>query len=141
MVENNSPEDVFEMAYEICWRKEILQTIENMAFSDKQEKALLKTRSSLSAVLYDEWLHTPETSIEALGVTIEDFADKQIENSISNEEGKPPMRVYKKYVYSSTDYEDCVEMTAACASENNCDYLIELSDFDNQVMGYLLKGE
>lgn len=51
------------------------------------------------------------------------------------------MRVYKKYVYSSTDYEDCVEMTAACASENNCDYLIELSDFDNQVMGYLLKGE
>lgn len=87
VVENNSPEDVFEMAYEICWRKEILQTIENMAFSDKQEKALLKTRSSLSAVLYDEWLHTPETSIEALGVTIEDFADKQIENSISNEEG------------------------------------------------------
>lgn len=61
------------------------------------------------------------------------------------------MRLYKKYCYESKDYDECVEMTAACASENNCDYSIESNIFDNifdiedldEVVyyGFLLKGE
>ena len=57
------------------------------------------------------------------------------------------MRVYRKYCYESKIYGECVEVTAACASENNCDYLIESNFFDigdlNEVVyyGFLLKGE
>ena len=46
------------------------------------------------------------------------------------------MRVYKKFCYSDENYNRCVEITSACANENNCDFLIEES---NEMMhGYLL---
>lgn len=76
VIENNNPEDIFEMAYEICWRQEILIAIADMGFSDEQEKALLSTRGDLLFVLYHEWLKIPETSVEALGVMIENFSDE-----------------------------------------------------------------
>lgn len=50
------------------------------------------------------------------------------------------MRVYRKYCYESKDYGECVELTAACASENNCDYLIT-EETEGVYTGYLLKGE
>lgn len=57
------------------------------------------------------------------------------------------MRVYRKYCYESKNYGECVEVTAACASENNCDFLIESNIFDvedlflNEAVyyGYLLQ--
>lgn len=84
VIENKHPEDIFEMAYEICWRKEILQAIADMGFSDEQEKALLSTRGDLLFVLYCEWLQIPETSVEALGVMIENFSDELYEERKKN---------------------------------------------------------
>ena len=49
------------------------------------------------------------------------------------------MRCYKKYCYESKNYNECVKMTAACASEKNCDYLID--ECAGVFIGYLLKGE
>ena len=49
------------------------------------------------------------------------------------------MRCYKKYCYKSKNYNECVEMTAACASENNCDDLID--ECAGVFIGCLLKGE
>ena len=50
------------------------------------------------------------------------------------------MRCYKKYCYESKNYNECVEKTAAGASENNCDYLIT-EDVEGVYTGFLLKGE
>lgn len=54
VIENNPPEDIFEMAYEICWRKEILQAIENIELTGEQETALLATKGDLLWLLYGE---------------------------------------------------------------------------------------
>lgn len=61
------------------------------------------------------------------------------------------MRLYKKYCCKSKNYNECVKMTEVCASENNCNYLIENNLFDNifdiedldEIIyyGFLLKGE
>lgn len=61
------------------------------------------------------------------------------------------MRLYKKYCCKSKNYNECVKMTEACASENNCNYLIENNLFDNifdiedldEIIyyGFLLEGE
>ena len=61
---------------------------------------------------------------------IERFANKLYE------EGK----VNEKHYYESKDYGECVEETAAGASENNCDYLIT-EDVEGVYTGFLLKGE
>lgn len=79
VIENNPPEDIFEMAYEICWRKEILYTIENIELTDEQEAALLAIKGNLLWLLYDEWLCNPETSIDDLYSMIKDIADECIE--------------------------------------------------------------
>lgn len=79
VIENNPPEDIFEMAYEICWRKEILQAIENIELTGEQETALLETKGSLLWLLYDEWLCSSETSIDDLYRMIRDFANECIE--------------------------------------------------------------
>lgn len=50
------------------------------------------------------------------------------------------MRFYRKHYYESKDYGECVEETAAGASENNCDYLIT-EDVEGVYTGFLLKGE
>lgn len=84
VIENNPPEDIFEMAYEICWRKEILQAIENIELTGEQETALLSTKGNLLSLLYDEWLCNSETSIDGLYSMIRDFADKSYEEEKKN---------------------------------------------------------
>ncbi len=48
------------------------------------------------------------------------------------------MKVYKKYCYESKDYKDCDTITRACASENNCDYIVEQGLTGLGWIGYLL---
>lgn len=50
------------------------------------------------------------------------------------------MRKFKKYVYSSKSFEDCLETTAIVADENNKDFIIDIG-FDEEISiysGYLL---
>ena len=84
VIENNPPEDVFAMAYEICWRKEILYAIENIELTGEQETALLATKGNLSWFFYDEWLCNSETSIDDLYSMIIDFANECIEGESYN---------------------------------------------------------
>lgn len=45
------------------------------------------------------------------------------------------MRLYKKYCFSSKDYEECVKITEECAKQNRVDYLLEAK---GEYIGYLL---
>lgn len=48
------------------------------------------------------------------------------------------MRKFKKYVYSSKSFDDCLEATTIIAEQNNKDFII---DFDEEISiynGYLL---
>ena len=51
------------------------------------------------------------------------------------------MRKFKKYVYSSESYKDCLKSTAIIAKQNNKDFII---DFDEEISiyrGHLLVGD
>lgn len=48
------------------------------------------------------------------------------------------MRKFKKYVYSSKSFEDCLETTAIVADKNNKDFIIEVDTNTNGYNGYLL---
>lgn len=79
VIENNSPTDVFEMAYHICWKKEILDAVKNVSLSEKRLKSLESVRGNLLEVLYDEWLSNSGTSVDDVYDMIEDFADELYE--------------------------------------------------------------
>ena len=48
------------------------------------------------------------------------------------------MRLYKKYCFSSKDYEECVKITEECARQNGVSYLIDLIENKGEYIGYLL---
>lgn len=49
------------------------------------------------------------------------------------------MRLYKKYCFSSKDYEECEKITEICAETNEADYIIEVKE--NECVGYILVEE
>lgn len=48
------------------------------------------------------------------------------------------MRKFKKYVYSSKSFDNCLESTAIIAEQNNKDFIIEFDEEISIYNGYLL---
>ncbi|MBD5116286.1 MAG: DUF3848 domain-containing protein [Ruminococcaceae bacterium] len=88
-MQKQSAEYIIEAAYEIMWKDNIAQFIENEPFmlSKKQYAALLSAKNTLDEI-YDEWLSNGDLhTYDDIAITLEDTAgkilvslDREIEN-------------------------------------------------------------
>lgn len=77
-MQKQSAEYIIEAAYEIVWKDNIAQFIENEPFtlSMKQYAALLSAKNTLDEI-YDEWLSNGDLhTYDDIAVTLEDTAGK-----------------------------------------------------------------
>lgn len=71
-IEQLTPKEIIEKAYEICYRNEFVCIIEN-AIYDEETVELLLNIPHLIDLLYDEWLCTDASVCEMLEDVITDF--------------------------------------------------------------------
>lgn len=70
-----SPREIIGKAYEICWREEMIISIESSYFSDEDLKVLSKEENLLDKI-YDEWLKTDVSVADIVADIIRDFIKK-----------------------------------------------------------------
>ena len=56
-IEKLTPQEIIYKAYEICYREEFINIIDNAEFSDELMQSLLELPNPI-AQIYEEWLHT-----------------------------------------------------------------------------------
>ena len=70
------PEEIIGKAYEICYREEFINIIENSILSAETVKVLLNTPHVID-VLYDEWLKTDGSICDMLTDVIINFVEEE----------------------------------------------------------------
>lgn len=71
-IEKLPPKEIIFKAYEICYREEFVNMLENTEYSDKVMAKLLELPNPIG-VLYDDWLHMDGGVCEMLEEVIRDF--------------------------------------------------------------------
>lgn len=74
-IEKLPPKEIIFKAYQICYREEIVNILENTEFTDEFEKELLKLQNPI-ATLYDAWLSTDCGVYEMLEDVIRNFEEE-----------------------------------------------------------------
>lgn len=79
-IKTKSPTEIVEAAYEITCKREVVSLFEwECAFSDKQSKAVLKTKNALDHI-YQEWVEYSETGLDALKDSVKETLNNQYEH-------------------------------------------------------------
>ena len=81
------PEKIIEASYEKVIRDDLLMTFESKDFSREQVKELLKLDNPL-AECYDRWLSNDYSYMDMLEDTIDEFADKLVEQAAQQKKAK-----------------------------------------------------
>ena len=71
-IEKLPPKEIIFKAYEICYREEFVNVLENTEYSDKVMEKLLELPNPIG-VLYDDWLHMDCGVYEMLEDVIRNF--------------------------------------------------------------------
>lgn len=79
-LKTKSPTEIIEAAYEITYKQNILFLFEEEgAFSDKQSKAVLKTKNALDHI-YQEWVEYTETGLDSLKDSVKETLNVRYEH-------------------------------------------------------------
>lgn len=73
-IEKLPPKEIIFKAYEICYREEFINILDNAEFSDDIMQALLDLPNPI-AHIYDKWLGTDVSVCEMLEDVIGDYAE------------------------------------------------------------------
>ena len=85
IIATSSPQEVYDRAYEICWRDEIVHYLWNAELTEEQEYYLLNVDGNLLDLLYDEWIGSLYDTVSDIEYVVRDFC---IAESNSESKGK-----------------------------------------------------
>ena len=76
-IKQKSPQEIFDTAYEIVFKTDIVQCLSMTNYTPKAVKALMKSPNILEDI-YQEWLNNDYSCMDDLRQTIDDFKDYMV---------------------------------------------------------------